>query len=111
MKYADLSPEKKAEYAAKQKARRDAKKAALLENKPDFEKECIKLVEENKALKARVANLEEVCKAYATRANEHDETLRKATMEYNARTQYILDTIKHAYLSAQFAMNAGKKED
>lgn len=111
MKYSELSPEKKAEYAAAAKARREAKKNAALVAQPNFEAECIKLTEENKRLNNRIANLEEVCKAYATRDKEHETTFRKATMEYNARLQYALDAVKHAYLSIQFAMNSSKKED
>ena len=111
MKYSELPPEKKAEYLAKAKAKRDAKKAAALACKPDFEAECIKLSEENKRLNNKIANLEEVCKAYASRNNDNDEVLRKATLEYNARLQYALDAVKHAYLSIQFAMNSSKKEN
>ena len=50
--------------------------------------------------------LEKICKSYAEQANNASNTLQKMALEYDARTKYMLDCVKHAYLSIQFAANA-----
>ena len=62
---------------------------------------------------AKIAELERLCKSYAEQANNANKTLQTMAMEYDARTKYTLDCIKHAYLSVQFAVNAetSKKGD
>lgn len=67
------------------------------------------LEQELKASKARVAELEKLCVSYRTQAENSDKTLKRMTLEYNSRVQYMLDCVKHSYLSIQFAVNALNK--
>lgn len=55
---------------------------------------------------AKNAELEKICKSYAEQANNAANSLQKMALEYDARTKYMLDCVKHAYLSIQFAVNA-----
>lgn len=55
---------------------------------------------------AKNAELEKICKSYAEQANNASNALQKMALEYDARTKYMLDCVKHAYLSIQFAINA-----
>lgn len=57
-------------------------------------------------LNAKLEQYVQLCESYAKRENEYKTALQKATLEYNARTDYVLDCIKHAYISAQFAVNS-----
>lgn len=58
------------------------------------------------AAEAKITELEKICKSYAEQAHNSNKTLQTMAMEYDARTKYALDCIKHAYLSVQFAVNA-----
>lgn len=53
------------------------------------------------------AKLMQSCKE---RETQLQDALKKATLEYNARIEYMLDCVKHAFLSMQFAVNSAKTE-
>lgn len=69
-----------------------------------YEKECAK----NKALELKIAEFEKICNSFSEREHKASEMLKRATLEYNARTQYMLDCAKHAYISMQFAVAAAE---
>lgn len=73
---------------------------------PNYEKLYVEECAKNKALENKVAEYEKLCKTYSERERKTVETLQRATLEYNARTQYMLDCARHAFMSMQFAMNA-----
>lgn len=58
------------------------------------------------AANTKNAELEKICKSYAEQANNANKALQTMALEYDARTKYMLDCVKHAYLSIQFATNA-----
>ena len=58
------------------------------------------------AANAKNTELEKICKSYAEQANNANKALQTMALEYDARTKYMLDCVKHAYLSIQFATNA-----
>lgn len=68
----------------------------------------------NEALKAltversKNTELEKLCKSFAEQAQQAKANLQKATLEYNARTKYMLECTKHAYISMQFAVDAAE---
>lgn len=79
-----------------------------------YTKECAK----SKALENKIEQLEGLVKSYAQNTEAAQLQLKRATLEYNARVDYLLDCAKHAFLSMQFAVNAtsnmtqgGKKND
>lgn len=49
-----------------------------------------------------------IVQAYQEREQKLQQTLQQVTLEYNSRTQYFLDCVKHAYVSMQFAVNSVK---
>ena len=65
---------------------------------------------ENKTLKAKVAELEKLCKSFAEREQQTKTLLDKARADYNARINYMLDCVKHAYISMNFAVGTTNKE-
>lgn len=76
---------------------------------PDYEKLYAEKVVETNALNVKVAELEKLCKSFAEREQKANAALNRATMEYNARTQHMLDCAKHALISMQFAVAASDK--
>ena len=71
---------------------------------------CAELEAQLAAANAKNAELEKLCKAYAEKAQNAENTLHRATMEYNARVEYMKDCVKHAYISIQFAANAASEK-
>ena len=95
--------ESKRRYAEKKKAEKEALAIrGPVEAAPDYkamyEEECKK----TNMLTNKCVELEKLCKSFS-------EQTQKATLEYNARTQYLLDCAKHAYISMQFAVDASKE--
>lgn len=95
---------KKRERLATEAARIQAMQAAP-DYKALYEEECRK----NNALELKVEELNKVCKAYAEREQKMATNLQKSAIEYNARTKYMLDVAKHAYMSMQFAVAAAEQ--
>ena len=77
---------------------------------PDYKtlytEECAK----NKALENKIIEYEKLCKSYSERERQAVETLQRATIEYNARIKYMLDCVKHAHISMQFAVAAANTD-
>ena len=71
---------------------------------------CAELEAQLAAANAKNTELEKLCKAYAEKAQAAENALHRATMEYNARNEYMLDCVKHAYISIQFAVAAATKK-
>ena len=67
-----------------------------------YTEECAK----NKALENKATEFEKLCKSYAERERQATEALQRATLEYNARVKYMLDCVRHAHISMQFAVTA-----
>lgn len=116
---AALTEEQKLERSKKMKEVWAARKAAQEEtvNNMDYETLYKAALAHSKEIENRLATaeaknteLEKICKAYVEQANNTNRAIQKVTMEYNARTQYMLDCVKHAYLSIQFAVNASHNE-
>ena len=117
----ETAAEKKARIAAYKKAYRErqkAKEAAYDYTKADVENTAqvvapqvrlAQLEQENNLLKAKVAQYEKLCQSFANQADQSTKQIQAITLEYNARTKYMLDCVKHAYMSMQFAVNAVNK--
>ena len=71
----------------------------------DLSKE--ELINLHNAKMEQFAKLMQSCKE---REAQLQDALKKAALEYNARVEYMLDCVKHAFLSMQFAVNAAKTE-
>ena len=57
----------------------------------------------NIALENKNTELEKICKSFSEKAAKAQETLQNATLEYNARVKYMLDAVRHSYISIQMA--------
>lgn len=77
---------------------------------PDWQKLYTEECAKNKVLENKVAEFEKLCKSYSERERQATEALQRATLEYNARAQYMLDAARHAYMSMQFAANAASRQ-
>lgn len=73
---------------------------------PDYQELYVNESAKNKALENKVAELEKLCKTYAEKERKATEALQRATLEYNARVKYMLDCVRHAHISMQFAIAA-----
>ena len=102
--------ESKRRYAEKKKAEKEALAIrGPVEAAPDYkamyEEECKK----TNMLTNKCVELEKLCKSFTEQTHQAKTAMQKATLEYNARTQYLLDCAKHAYISMQFAVDASKE--
>ena len=89
--------------------KRKKEKEALLKaagDCPNYENMYITECAKNKALENKIADLENICKTYAIKEKQATEALNRSTLEYNARIKYMLECVRHALISMQFAMNA-----
>lgn len=77
---------------------------------PNYRKLYRDKCEELKVAENKINELQQICRALTEQKNFAENKLKQATLEYNTRVQYVLDVIKHAYLSTQFAISASKKE-
>lgn len=110
----ETEAEKKARIAAYKKAyneRQKAKKAGVTDLSQIVapQTRIAQLEQENNLLKAKVAQYEKICQSFANQADQSTKQIQAITLEYNARTKYMLDCVKHAYMSMQFAVNAVNK--
>ena len=117
--------EKKQRRAEANKRYREKQKAAQTENCIKVDENCVEIpdeqidwkaefIAENKrarGLEAKIEQYEKLIASFAEREKQSTNSLRKATMEYNARLAYMSDCVKHAYQSIQFAANAINPED
>ena len=94
-------------YIAKQKERLAMKKAG--EAAPNYQGMYETSVKENTALTNKVIELEKLCKTYAEKLQQSNTALQRATLEYNARSEYMLDCVRHALVSIQFALKSGNQ--
>lgn len=76
---------------------------------PDLNKTIAALEKENICLKNKCEQYEKLIQTYKQAQEEATSLLNKATLEYKARTEYMLDCVKHTYISIQFALNASEK--
>lgn len=72
---------------------------------PDYEKLYLTECSKTKALELKVEELTKICKSLSEQNNKLQNDLQNAALEYNARTEYMLDAVKHTYISIQFAKN------
>ena len=71
------------------------------------------LIDKEELLNLHNAKMEQFAKLMQSckeREAQLQEALKKAALEYNARVEYMLDCVKHAFLSMQFAINSAKTE-
>ena len=69
----------------------------------------VALQTEINCLKNKCEQYEKLIQTYKQAQEEATNLLNKATLEYKARTEYMLDCVKHAYISIQFSLNASEK--
>ena len=86
-----------------EKKKRLAEEAQASQLAPDYKAMYEASVKENLNLTNKLADLEKLCKAYAEKEAQATKALQNATLEYNARTKHMLECVKHAYISMQFA--------
>ena len=82
------------------------------ENTPilDYEVEYNKAIKELNIAQNKSAEYEKIINAYAQQAKDAQVQLQKAMLEYNSRCEYMLDAVKHAYISIQLAYKNTKGE-
>lgn len=73
---------------------------------PDYKKLYKTASEELKAANDKLAQYEGLIKSYATKAQNAETVLKKATLEYDARIKFILDSVRHCYTAIQLAAQA-----
>ena len=103
-------------YREKQKAAQNCIKVdencvAIPDEQIDWKAEFIAENKRARGLEAKIEQYEKLIASFAEKERQSSITLRKATMEYNARLAYMSDCVKHAYQSIQFAANAINPED
>lgn len=104
---AKLTPEQRRENILAAKRRyNEKKKLERQANSDNFERLYLEERAKNENLVKENESLKQLCKSYATSAEVTERNLQRATLEYNARTKYMLDCVKHAYTSMQFSVNA-----
>ena len=105
-----LTPEEKKEHLreARRKWREKQKQEKALATEPNYKDLYEKLKKEYETLSVRSSELEKLCKSYAENAQYNKQLLQKATMEYSARTEFMLDCVRHAYTSMQLAQSANE---
>lgn len=86
-----------------EKKKRLAAEAEKLNAAPNYKAMYEACEKERIAAVNKVADLERLCKGYAEREAQANKALQNATLEYNARTKHMLECVKHAYISMQFA--------
>ena len=101
--------ERRKQYNQRYLEKLKAKKAGTAT--PDWESMYNNTMKEVIALKEKTTQLENLCKSYATQAENANTALKKATLEYNARIQFMLDSVRHALVAMQLAVNAENKGD
>lgn len=67
-----------------------------------------KTLAEKTALENKCVEYEKLCKSFSEREHAATEALQRATLEYNARVKHMLDCVRHAHLSMQFAIAASE---
>lgn len=87
------------------------KKKTESKTTPDYKELYKAECEKTKTLENKIAEYEKICKAFSEKANQANQALQSATMEYNARVRYMLDCVKHAYISIQLSNNTEKQGD
>jgi mRNA degradation ribonuclease J1/J2 len=84
----------------------EANTVPVVTDEPDYKKLYLEAIARNNALEAQLTEFDKICKSYAERERQANQALQKATIEYNARIKYMLDCVKHAHISMQFATMA-----
>lgn len=104
-----LQSQKMKEFWARKRQEQEEKKMAeQVTNtiEPDYKKLYTEECAKNRALENKLAEFEKLCKSFSERERQAVEALQRATLEYNARVKYMLDCVKHAHISMQFATTA-----
>ena len=71
-----------------------------------YKEECAK----TKTLENKVTEYEKLCKSFSEQATAAKNALQNATLEYDARVKYMLDCVRHAYISIQLSANTEQKQ-
>lgn len=98
--------ESQQKYLAKKRAEKEAQTATTFEAAPNYEQMYKEIFSAFKQQEIKISELEKLCKSYAEAAATAKQNLQKATLEYNARTQYMIECTRHALVSMQFAVRA-----
>mgnify|MGYP003450966721 CR=1 FL=1 len=116
-----LTDEEKKQKRAEYNRRYKEKLALLKANSPicantveaqiDYKAEFIKASKQIQADAVKIAQYEKLISSFAEKENQSKIALQRATLEYNARLKYMLESVKHAYQSIQFAANAINPEE
>ena len=101
--------EAKRRYAEKKRAEKEAlAMQGPVEAAPDYKAMYEDAMRALAGVQNKNTELEKLCKSFAEQAQQAKANLQKATLEYNARTKYMLECTKHAYISMQFAVDAAE---
>jgi hypothetical protein len=106
-------------YLEKQKAKKaeencikfDDCRVAIPDEQVDWKAEFVAENKRARGLELKIEQYEKLIASFAERENQSKGALQRATLEYNARIKYMLDCVKHAYQSIQFAANAINPEE
>ena len=91
-------------------ANNTTEKKVSTETTPDYKKLYLAEQDKNKSLEVKIAELEKLCRSFSEKAHNAQEALQSATLEYNAKVEYMLDCVKHAHISIQIAHSASTKK-
>lgn len=100
--------ESKQRYAERKKAERERVKALLEQDTaaPNYKEMYEKATKELELLKNQNAEYKRVCESIAKKEEATKQNMRRLQTEANTKIQYMLDAIKHAYISMQFCANS-----
>lgn len=98
-------------WLEKKKAESEATSTSGIEAAPDYKKLYLDTIARNKTLENQVIEYEKLCKSYVEKERQTAAALQRATIEYNARVKYMLECVRHAQISMQFASMATDKKE
>ena len=86
-----------------------AEEVGTPEKAPNYRKLYREKCAELKATEAKLAELQHICKSFAEQKAQIETKFKQTALEYKAIAQYMLDVVKHSYLSLQFARQSKKE--
>ena len=88
----------------------ETKKTQSAAVEPNYKAMYEQAMKELGAAQNKNVEYEKIIKSYAAQVTELQNINKQAMLEYNSRCDYMLDAVKHAYISIQLAYKGGKHD-
>ena len=88
----------------------ETKKTQNAATEPNYKAMYEQAMKELGAAQNKNVEYEKIIKSYAAQVTELQNINKQAMLEYNSRCDYMLDAVKHAYISIQLAYKGGKND-